>query len=76
MNGSRLRVIHVIYDKYQAEYNAVFDPDLDASIATLPAGGKPGMPEWEMLTADQKMVMEAVEPGGGAGSGGGGGSGS
>lgn len=60
MNGSRLRVVHVIYEKYEAEYNAVFDPELDASIATLPLHGKPGMPEWEMLTADQKKMVNTV----------------
>jgi cytochrome c peroxidase len=60
MNGSRLRVVHVIYDKYQAEYNALFDPDLDASLATLPENGKPGMPEWEMLPDDQKHMVNTV----------------
>lgn len=60
MNGSRLRVVHVIYEKYQVEYDAVFDPDLDPSIATLPLHGKPGMPDWEMLTADQKKMVNTV----------------
>jgi cytochrome c peroxidase len=60
MNGSRLRVVHVIYEKYLAEYNEVFDPDLDPSIATLPPQGKPGMPEWEMLTPEQQKMVNTV----------------
>jgi cytochrome c peroxidase len=60
MNGSRLRVVHVIYDKYKAEYDAVFDPDLDASIADLPANGKPGMTEWETLAPEKQKMVNTV----------------
>jgi cytochrome c peroxidase len=60
MNGTRLKVVHVVFDKYQAEYNDVFDPDLDASIATLPPDGKPGMPEFDMLTMEQKQMVNTV----------------
>lgn len=60
MNGSRLRVVHVIYDKYKDEYNAVFDPDLDPVIATLPPDGKPGMMEYDSLPPDQQKMVTQV----------------
>lgn len=66
MNGSRLRLAHVIYEKYRDEYNAVFDPDLDPALdptstdaARFPAEGKPGSAAWDgMAPEDQRAVSE------------------
>jgi len=63
MNGSRLRLAHVIYEKYRDQYNELFDPDLDpgldpaANDPRFPPEGKPGTPEWDgMAEADQEHV--------------------
>ena len=70
MNGSRLRVAHMMYAKYKDRYNAIFavplDPALDPAApdaARFPPDGKPKgsatAPDgpWEkMAPADQKAV--------------------
>jgi cytochrome c peroxidase len=64
MDGSRLKLAHVVYDKYRDEYDALFDPNLDPALdpnstdsARFPAEGKPGDPDWEAMTpADQELV--------------------
>lgn len=64
MNGSRLRLAHVIYEKYRDEYNAVFEPDLDPALdpaapgaSRFPAEGKPGDDLYDsMAPADQEIV--------------------
>lgn len=66
MNGSRLQVAHVMWDKYRDEYNEIFDPDLDPALdpaatdaARFPAIGKPGTPEYDAMTAaDQEHVTQ------------------
>jgi cytochrome c peroxidase len=71
MNGSRLRVAHVLFNKYRAQYDEIFTPTLDPALdaaatdaARFPPDGKPKAQEsdpdgpWEMMTeADQKAVM-------------------
>ncbi len=65
-NSSRLRLAHVVYEKYRDEYNAVFDPDLDPALDPahpeadrFPAEGRPGSEEWlGMMTSDQDHVTE------------------
>lgn len=65
-NSSRLRLAHVIYDKHRAEYNRVFDPDLDPALdpthpmaTRFPADGRPGSAAWNgMTTADQDHVTQ------------------
>jgi cytochrome c peroxidase len=66
LNGSRLRLAHVLYEKYKDDYNKVFDPDLDdgldpaAADPRFPPEGKPGTPEWDaMAPADQEIVTTA-----------------
>jgi cytochrome c peroxidase len=67
-NSSRLRLAHVIYDKYRDEYNAVFDPDLPpqldpahAEAARFPADGRPGSAAWDNMRAeDQQAVNRAI----------------
>jgi len=70
MNGSRLRVAHVLFAKYRSEYDALFTPPLDpaldpmaADAARFPPDGKPKAQEsdpdgpWEkMAEADRKAV--------------------
>ncbi|HSN98020.1 MAG TPA: cytochrome c peroxidase [Candidatus Nanopelagicales bacterium] len=64
INGSRLKLAHVMWDKYREEYNAVFDPDLDPALdpaapdaARFPEDGRPGDDRWEsMAPADQEIV--------------------
>ncbi|MCB1887759.1 MAG: hypothetical protein KDH20_09135, partial [Rhodocyclaceae bacterium] len=63
-NSSRLRVAHVVFDQYRAEYDAVFGdhplPDL-ADEARFPATGKPGDESWDgMAPADQEAVNRIV----------------
>lgn len=63
-NSSRLRVAHVVFEQYRAEYDAVFGdhplPDL-ADMARFPETGKPGDPSWDgMAPADQEAVNRVL----------------
>lgn len=63
-NSSRLRVAHVVFEQYRAEYDAVFGdhplPPLD-DLERFPAEGKPGDAAWdEMDPADQEAVNRLV----------------
>jgi len=65
LNGSRLRLAHVVYEKYRDEYDAAFDPDLDpgldpaANDPRFPPEGAPGAPAWDaMAPADQEIVTD------------------
>jgi cytochrome c peroxidase len=67
--STRLAVAHVVYDQYQAEYDAVFtdatlDPRLDpnnANAGDFPATGKPGDAAWDnMSAADQQIINRIV----------------
>jgi len=66
--STRLRVAHVVYEQYQAEYDAVFaaaplDPRLDpanANAADFPATGKPGDPAWDNMAAADKVIIETI----------------
>jgi cytochrome c peroxidase len=59
--GSRLFVAHQIAQRYADQYTAVFGakyplPDMSA----LPRNGKPGDPEWDGLSAEQKDAVTRV----------------
>jgi cytochrome c peroxidase len=61
--STRLRVSHMIYDKYKDEYEAVFGAidarfdSMDANAADFPAEGKPGDADFDnMAPADQVIV--------------------
>jgi cytochrome c peroxidase len=69
LNGSRLRVAHVVFEKYRDDYDALFDPKLDPELdpslmsTRFPPEGKPAVwgapadPAWEaMAPADQEIV--------------------
>lgn len=68
LDSTRLRMAHVIAEKYRDEYDRVFDPDLDPALdpshpdaARFPPRGKPGDPAWEeMDPEDQEHVTGVV----------------
>lgn len=59
--SSRLFVVHGVYDRYRAAFEAVFGPLPPMSDTTrFPASGKPGDPGWAaMAPADQDAVTHA-----------------
>jgi cytochrome c peroxidase len=64
MNITRLQLVHILYAKYRAEYDATFAVPLDAALdpkavdaARFPISGKPGDAAWNnMAAADQGIV--------------------
>ena len=69
MNGDRMRVVHLIFDKYKADYEAVFGGTLDAAIGTdaarfpasakpKPAGGTDG--PWEAMAAADREIANRI----------------
>lgn len=68
-NSSRLRVAHVVYDQYQAEYDAVFAatplPDL-SDLDRFPPEGRPkGNPAdldgpWEEMTPEDQEAVNRI----------------
>jgi cytochrome c peroxidase len=60
-NGSRLQYAHLVYDKYRAEYEAVFGtmPDL-ADTARFPLSGKPGQPAFENMAPEDKAAINRI----------------
>ncbi len=63
-NSDRLRIGHVVYTKYNAEYEAIFgplDPRFDpADPAAFPASGKPGVPAYDALDPADKTIITQV----------------
>jgi cytochrome c peroxidase len=59
--SSRLFVVHGLYDRYQADYQAIFGALPPMSDTTrFPPAGKPGDASWTaMATADQDAVTHA-----------------
>ncbi|MDX2015729.1 MAG: cytochrome c peroxidase [Myxococcaceae bacterium] len=72
MNGSRLAVVHLLWNKYRADYDAVFpvplDPALDPSApdaARFPPTGKPAAAGadagvWEAMTAGDRAIVNRI----------------
>jgi cytochrome c peroxidase len=65
-NSSRLRLAHVIYDKYRDAYEAVFPP-LDPALDTeapdaerFPPDGRPDSPEWQGMTPEDQAHVTSV----------------
>jgi cytochrome c peroxidase len=71
--GNRLGYAHMLYEKYAAEYDAVFpvplDPALDpeaADAARFPLQGKPKAaatdPDgpWELMTAEDRLIVQRI----------------
>lgn len=69
LDGSRLRLAHVLYDHHRAEYEAVFGEALPEALGTpdggFPEEGKPNQPAWEYLEAGQQQVINRVFTNGG-----------
>lgn len=72
-NGSRLLLVHVMFKKYRADYDAIFTPKLDAALdpaapdaARFPAEGNPkaspGDPDgpWEKMTAADQRIANTI----------------
>jgi cytochrome c peroxidase len=67
MNGTRLQVAHLLWDKYKADYNAIFPVPLDtrldpadANAADFPAAGKVGQPAWDNLPQADKDIVNRI----------------
>lgn len=68
MNGDRMRVVHLIFDKYKADYEAVFgalEPAIGTDAARFPASAKPkpagGVDgPWEMMTDADRTIANRV----------------
>lgn len=73
MKSSRLQVVHMIWNKYRTEYDAIFPVPLDAALdpaapdaARFPPAGKPKAnaadPDgpWEMMTAADRLIVNTI----------------
>jgi cytochrome c peroxidase len=68
LNGDRLRLAHLVYDLYLADYNALFPISLDVSLEDplrFPPSGKPkavGGPDgaWETMTPEDQLVVDTI----------------
>lgn len=73
MKSTRLEVAHMLFNKYRADYNAIFpvalDPALDplaADAARFPAAGRPkataAAPDgpWELMTAADRAIVNRI----------------
>jgi cytochrome c peroxidase len=60
-SGTRLAYAHLIYDKYRAEYEALFGamPDLN-DTARFPLAGKPGQPAFDGMQAGDKLAINRI----------------
>jgi cytochrome c peroxidase len=68
MNGTRLRVAHLVFDKYRADYEAIFgplEPALGTDAVRFPATGKPKAAmaadgPWELMTPADRLVVNTI----------------
>ena len=63
MKSSRLQLAHMLYDKYRAEYDAVFPVPLDARLAdttVFAATGKIGDAAYDGLALADKQIIERI----------------
>ena len=68
MNGNRLGLAHVIFNKYRTDYEALFetmDPAIGSDAARFPPSGKPKAATaadgpWEAMTAADRQVVNVI----------------
>lgn len=73
MKSTRLAIAHLLFDKYRADYDAIFPVPLDAALdptaadaARFPASGKPKAnasdPDgpWELMTANDRAIVNRI----------------
>ena len=67
MNSGRLQVAHLLWDKYKADYNAIFPVPLDARLDSgdvnagdFPPAGKPTQPAWDNMAPDDKVIVNRI----------------
>ncbi len=73
MKSTRLQVVHMLWNKYRTEYDAIFPVPLDAALdpmaadaARFPPAGKPKAmmtdPDgpWEMMTAADRTIANTI----------------
>lgn len=60
-NYSRLEAVHLVYDKYRAEYEAIFGelPDL-SDHDRFPATGLPGSPAWDAMAPEDRTTCNRI----------------
>jgi cytochrome c peroxidase len=60
-DSSRLFVAHAVYDRYRAQYEAIFGPMPSlGELARFPPAGKPGTSEWQRMTVDDQRAVTRV----------------
>jgi cytochrome c peroxidase len=63
LGGDRLGIAHLIFDRYRAEYEAIFgalDPGLGTDTSRFPLSGKPGDAAWEGMDPDDKEIVNRI----------------
>lgn len=61
MRSSRLRVAHQVFDRYRAEYEALFGPLPPlGDAARFPADGRPGEPAYDAMPEADRAAVDRV----------------
>jgi cytochrome c peroxidase len=69
MNSTRLRIAHVIFDKYRTDYEAIFgalEPAIGSDATRFPPAGKPKASAmavdgaWEGMTDADKLIVNTI----------------
>jgi cytochrome c peroxidase len=67
MGADRLSIAHLLFAQYRAEYDLVFEPDLDAALdpasadaSRFPAAGGPGSAAWEAMAAGDREIVNRI----------------
>ena len=60
-NGTRLQFAHLIYDRYRAEYEAIFGPLPELTdLSRFPATGKPGDASFDRMSPEDQTAVNRV----------------
>ena len=71
LEGNRLRVVHVLFEQYRADYDAIFEPPLPPELdpshpdaARFPPQGKPGWTNsqngWDSMSAADQILVNRI----------------